>query len=54
LTHDKWQDEEEPQEAGVFKKANEEVLKNRQKLTAKSAGALEKHQLLLDSVDSGA
>jgi hypothetical protein len=35
LTHDNWQDEEEPEEAVVFKKANDEVLGNPPKLTAK-------------------
>jgi nuclear pore complex protein Nup50 len=38
LTHDNWQDKEQPEEPGVFKKANEEVLKNRPKLTAKRRG----------------
>ncbi len=35
LTHDNWQDEEEPEEAVVLKKANDEVLGNPPKLTAK-------------------
>jgi hypothetical protein len=34
FTHDNWQDEEEPEEVGVFKKDNEKMLKDRPKITA--------------------
>lgn len=39
LNHDNWGDEEEPETAGVFKKASVAELKNRQFRTARRRGA---------------